>query len=35
MRYKPANTAYEEHQSACNIGTAIYKAFKAAHSKEK
>ena len=30
LSYKPANTAYDEHRSACNIGTAMYEALKAA-----
>jgi predicted amidohydrolase YtcJ len=35
LKYKPANTAYDEHKSACNIGTAMYEALKATRGKEK
>ena len=35
LENKPANTAYDEHQSAGNIGTAIYEALKATRGKEK
>jgi predicted amidohydrolase YtcJ len=35
LKYKPANTDYDEHKSACNIGTAMYEVLKATRSKDK